>query len=448
MSRAHRLALTAVCLGSLTWGLSLNARADDSAQALAAKALFTGSAESGAIARVGNSRIELSAMSFPCARCHGRGGGGGGEGVTRVPPITWDRLTASSSDRPAYDEQSFIVAIQQGVASDGRTLDRVMPRFKVAGPLINELITYLRELPALERRGVAAGAVQVQVLHDPGFEPLAADFRHGFDAAARQQKPWGRQIVIKSVPVTSAAQLTRQLSDESPFLIAGLAVRDHSFQQSVAASGLPVMTPLLRPETAGTEFWHDICLSPQETLNQLAIAASENHTAGGVAIVADLSQTMQSNQVARLTAAFGAAPDIRIVEAVAQVPVGWPAVLLSTQAVFSADEAVSLYGLAEQVGHQLTNALQAGNSFSLVDPCPPLPSFVSGNRASRAQSLGYVSGQIVAEAIRRSGRALTRSRFATALLQDPFVFSTFTIDYTRFPGQGVGVARLLRFRAQ
>lgn len=447
MSRSHSLALAAACLACL---ILPAAQADSWEHARAAKALFTGTAETSASARIGNSRMKLPAKAFPCARCHGRGGGGGGEGVTQVPAISWNDLTRASPDRPAYDEKSFIRALEQGVASDGRALDRVMPRYTLADPVIHELIAHLRRLPFLETRGISADSVEIRVLHDADLQPLAADFKRGFEVAVEQLKPWGRDIFVATATVTSLGKISQQLHNKPPFLLAGLATRDPAILALIAKSGLPVMTPILRPQSAGTEFWHDICLGPNESLKQLAIAALTHDAGkgGGVAIIANSHRQADLQQVAQLKKALGAAPEVRVVDSIEQVPVDWPAVLLSHGSDLSASQPVSLYGLAEQVGHRLDEVVKTGNSLSLVDPCPPLPMQVAGARASRAKSLGFVSGQLVAEAIRRSGRALTRSRFAAALLEEPFAFSQFTIDYARFPDYGTGVARLIRFRAQ
>lgn len=95
---------------------------------------------------------------FPCHSCHGRDARGGIEGD--VPPIDWVTL---SEKRPAYDLDSFHRAVTEGVSSDGRAMSRLMPRFEFSRAETDALAQHLRQIQALQRRGVATDTITVGV---------------------------------------------------------------------------------------------------------------------------------------------------------------------------------------------------------------------------------------------------------------------------------------------
>lgn len=134
-------------------------------------------------AATGPGGIALDGAAAACANCHRRSGYGGIEGRAYVPPITGTalftaqeprrvdhfralfqeelspdalaRLRAAAA-RPAYSAATFAQALADGRASDGRTLDALMPRYALSDGDRANLAAYLATLGDAE--GVAGAA--------------------------------------------------------------------------------------------------------------------------------------------------------------------------------------------------------------------------------------------------------------------------------------------------
>lgn len=121
----------------------------------------------------GRGDITLDGTAAACASCHRRSGYGGIEGRAYVPPITGEWLFATpeprrvdrfralfqeelapdalarlraGTARPAYSATTFANALAGGVASDGRALDPLMPRYALGETDRLNLAAYLATL--------------------------------------------------------------------------------------------------------------------------------------------------------------------------------------------------------------------------------------------------------------------------------------------------------------
>ena len=100
--------------------------------------------------------------------CHRRSGLGGAEGRSYIPPVTAAALftampsgkgpSAIGDGRPAYTQASLGHALRAGVDASGRSLDFLMPRYRLQDREVMALQAYLRGLPQ-------AGAADAGVLH-------------------------------------------------------------------------------------------------------------------------------------------------------------------------------------------------------------------------------------------------------------------------------------------
>lgn len=105
-------------------------------------------------ARIGEEGgVRMQGGNVACANCHGQDARGGSEGWIRPPDLRWTTLTApqgrlraDGSMRPAYDTAGFARALRGGIASDGRPLDSVMPRYDLADDEIQALLRHLQTL--------------------------------------------------------------------------------------------------------------------------------------------------------------------------------------------------------------------------------------------------------------------------------------------------------------
>ncbi len=105
-----------------------------------------------------------------CVSCHRRSGLGVAEGGSRTLNITGPQLFSDVSftpSRPAYDTQTLTRAIVGGIAADGRTLDPLMPRYRLTASDSKALIAFLRELGSTTSPGVSADTLTIATVIAP-----------------------------------------------------------------------------------------------------------------------------------------------------------------------------------------------------------------------------------------------------------------------------------------
>jgi len=92
--------------------------------------------------------IPANIQEFPCQSCHREDGGGGYEGGVRVPPINWRALTVRrpSQQHSAYNEALIKRAIGNGIGNAGQTLHPLMPRYQLSDTDYRNLFDYLQKL--------------------------------------------------------------------------------------------------------------------------------------------------------------------------------------------------------------------------------------------------------------------------------------------------------------
>lgn len=118
--------------------------------------------------------IPLSGTQINCMSCHRRSGMGSFEGGSVTLPVTADILyrpretgrwqlnhsrLLGSLPRPAYDDDSLVRVIREGVDPAGRRLDPLMPRYDLSDEELRGLTAYLRTLSAFDDPGVDDGTL-------------------------------------------------------------------------------------------------------------------------------------------------------------------------------------------------------------------------------------------------------------------------------------------------
>jgi mono/diheme cytochrome c family protein len=91
-----------------------------------------------------------------CVSCHGTSGQGGFPVMmgTKIPPdIRYETLTEEEhlhgegkDTHRRYSDELIKRAVRNGLDADGKTLDLMMPRYKITEEDLNELINYLKTL--------------------------------------------------------------------------------------------------------------------------------------------------------------------------------------------------------------------------------------------------------------------------------------------------------------
>jgi len=103
-------------------------------------------------ATLNNGELEMPASAFPCANCHGLRGEGTKEGGLQPPPLVWAALTSPAKsaltgrERGPYTETSLKLAISLGLDPSGAKLHSGMPRYRMTLAQMSDLIAYLKKL--------------------------------------------------------------------------------------------------------------------------------------------------------------------------------------------------------------------------------------------------------------------------------------------------------------
>ena len=131
----------------------------------------------------------VSGAEAACARCHRRSGLGSAEGRVVIPPITGEFLfqtrgRASSRaelrttfgfipGRKPYDLAGVRRAIRDGIDINGRTLNYLMPRYKLGDADLEILVHYLQDLDSTAVSGVDDDTLQFATIITPDADPVA-----------------------------------------------------------------------------------------------------------------------------------------------------------------------------------------------------------------------------------------------------------------------------------
>ncbi|MBI3776649.1 MAG: hypothetical protein HY273_14100 [Gammaproteobacteria bacterium] len=133
----------------------------------------------GVLSATGQSGVSLSGKQAACVNCHRRSGWGAYEGSRPVRPVTAPELFSDrelvnvanlqtqnerSGVRPAYNNQTLLNALVDGVDSRGRTLDSLMPRYDLNATDFAALYAYLKTLSAAPTPGVSASEIHFATL--------------------------------------------------------------------------------------------------------------------------------------------------------------------------------------------------------------------------------------------------------------------------------------------
>lgn len=132
----------------------------------------------------------LSGEAAACTNCHRRSGLGTTEGQIVIPPIIGKYLFRPleknvkdldlphvygvRTKRSPYTDETLVRAIRDGIDSDGRTLNYLMPHFKLDDASMTSLITYLKELTSAPVPGVTEDTLHFATIITPDANPLAA----------------------------------------------------------------------------------------------------------------------------------------------------------------------------------------------------------------------------------------------------------------------------------
>jgi hypothetical protein len=363
-------------------------------------------------ARIQPSGEAVPAGILPCAGCHGADGRGKPEGGVTPSNIRWDALTkpykvleSGSRQRPPYDERLFRRAVAMGFDPAGNTLDTAMPRFEMSLADAADLTAYIRRLGDLADPGVSDTAIRIGAVLPPADQAVWSRFADRVNSGGGI---YGRRIepVFFDRPEDAAAH-----ADEIFLLaIAGSPPDGAAFPSVVVEEEFP------RPNT-GTAFYLDSGAAGEAAALCARFTADAVRRARKAVVVADdsvVSQTL-AGLVRRAIAAAGLPEPWKVPpERAGEIgPAEVGAVFWLSRAKIPAapafESAVELMvpgalasaALPDPIAHPGIRAIVATSSLRGLQPA-------AGSRTA-------VAAVVIAEALQRAGRELTRTGFILGL---------------------------------
>jgi hypothetical protein len=134
-------------------------------------------------------QVPVSGDSAACVNCHRRSGMGQVESEILMPPITGRFLFATRGDKrvatmdphvskhfnPAHDpytDETLAAAIRDGINSQGRKMNAVMPHFILSDSELKALVVYLKQLSADWSPGVSQDSIRFATVITPDVDPV------------------------------------------------------------------------------------------------------------------------------------------------------------------------------------------------------------------------------------------------------------------------------------
>ena len=212
------LALMALLLSASAWAIDLTPE-----EARGQRVYREGVGASGEpiIARVGREGTDVPASAVPCGGCHGRDGRGRPEGGVEPPPVTWSYLTkgyghehAFGRRHPAFTAETLGRSIAEGVDPAGNPLNVAMPRYAMSAADMADLIAYLKRLESDLDPGLGDSVLRVGTLlpSDGPLGDLGQAMRAVLEAYFAEVNAAGGihgrrlELVVVPLPDTAAAR--------------------------------------------------------------------------------------------------------------------------------------------------------------------------------------------------------------------------------------------------
>lgn len=422
------------------------------------------------VALMGDAAIEVPASAVPCGSCHGADGRGRPEGGVSPSDLRWESLTKpygvthpSGRKHPAYDDRLLKRAVTMGIDPAGNKLHVAMPRFRMSLQDMADLTAYMKKLGREAQPGVSDTAVGIGVVLPPAgpLSPMGRAVRAALEAQIEvwngQGGFYGRRIEPRFLepPADPAARreaVAGLLDGGEVFAVAAafLPGADAELTALFTERQVPLIGPFtLYPQEGSKPNRHVFYLLPGmgsqgralvhfartltlDASSRPAVAAPAD--AGLDAAVLAITQawggqpapttyrwgrsTFDPAATARELAAtkadpvffLGSSPEAGALLRAAE-PLGWRPHLLLTGA--AADP--SLFALPPSFDGRIFVALPA------MEGAPPRPyQEMAATRSLprehlSAQLTALAAAEVLGEALRRTGRELTRERLIEQL---------------------------------
>lgn len=428
----------------------------------------------GVVALIGE--VEVPASTIPCASCHGNRGEGTTEGGVASGNVQWANLTkrdghthSTGRKHGAFDDLSLARSITSGIDSSGNALLSAMPRYKMSTEDMADLIAYLKRIDTDQDPGLSDNAIVIGILV-PAKGPLTdtgqairAVTTSYFDDINSQGGVHGRKLELRvgetgETSTATAANLERLITNDRIFALVNIftAGADEEIAALAQRTEVPLVGAItLTPQTAARINRQVFYLLPgvaEQARALVSFAAQKSDKATRVAIVytqGNTISTLSADAVDLQSKLLGLPVPPRILlkantpEAVAEVVAelksrniqaayffgaGGPSNFLSEAE--KANLFPQVYSLGATVGNNILSA-PAGFNGKIFLSFPSVPSDVTVEGTSKfstlaekyklpkqhvaAQLSAYAAAQLLVEALKRTGRDLSREKLIASL---------------------------------
>jgi hypothetical protein len=390
---------------------------------------------------------DLSATLLPCANCHGADGRGIAEGGVVSSNITWLELTKpykaatpNGRRRPAYNEQSLRRAVMEGIDSAGNPLHAAMPRYAMSPEDLSDLVAYLKVLGQEGVPGVTATSVRVGTIvpeAGPGAvagAQMAAVLSAYFADAGEIH---GRRVTLD---VVTPLKLDATLENDPPFALAAglIAGADALVEEAVERAAIPLVLPVSMRSDASAGNAQRFYLSPGIEAQLHGLLRFSREKAPGVSRLVVVTRDEETAAVARRAVerldnppavAIAASTALAAAElddstslvfldpgaTLAGVPSRGKSPLLFLGNLLPAD----FFNEAAAYGDRIMVALTTTPGDVTAGGIAEYRAFAARHSISgthlASQLTAYAAAKVLVQALKQSGRELTRDSLRTSL---------------------------------
>ena len=379
--------------------------------------------------------IRMPMQNYPCAGCHGEDGRGKHEGGVEIPAIHWRALQRRhpKEDREAL-KQRIVAAVREGRTPTGRSLSTMMPRYPLRDDELDDLLRFLEGGEQAATPGVEDTAIRIGLrLPDsdaraPLAETVKTVLQRYFAAVNETGGIWGRRIE-PTTPENAAepfcillpmVALPEDAQDETPLLF---PLDDGASRHDTA---IPLLASRERQAALLLEWW---LKNGEEDRAVIVVNREEIAMARRLSRLADASGRRIDIVTARQSERKIAQPDTDseslvvfwfaregLIPFLQRAGEKRPVRLFSTLS--------DIASRFEKLRQSRLDTLIVSNPLGLPDTDTPAYRRYLAFRAdlppqARAHGsvirIAYTAASLLEEALRRSGRRLTRQRLLQSL---------------------------------
>jgi ABC-type branched-subunit amino acid transport system substrate-binding protein len=380
-------------------------------------------------ATLGEDANPLPGAAFPCANCHGRNGQGKPEGGIVPSDIRWTTLTKayelvakSGRKHGPYTERSLKRAITFGLDPSEHPLSAGMPHFHMSQSDLADLVAYIRIMDTDHDPGITADQVRLGVILPPRrmtemHDAVESVVKAYFEEINRGGGIFGRRIEIRFLDCPEVAETRTEKVRE--FLAAkNVFALTSSFIAGDETELAPIFEQTETPIVAGFALYPQISAPP----NPFVFYLDEGVFGQAKALVAFAARRFHAPGSRPAVLYYDSGPSRRLADAVEEqyktLGLGAPVRII-----------VSPEGLASgEVARQIS---QSGSSFCVVlTPSPALLTVLRQGESSLRTAF-LVPGSLVQDDIFNSPMALAGRIFLAYPASHPGLSPDAAAEYRR-----------------